>query len=123
MCNYLVMMKAQVPPEKEERLLLAYDFVMRHRPPGIVRSMLIRDVHDLTQWSVHTLWESHEALEAYYESTVKSGGLMPSAHVFHLLEIIPVGGGGEVIATEATVNAPPQQEPRQERHDQNDAVS
>jgi quinol monooxygenase YgiN len=119
MSNYLVTMKAQVPPDKQERLLLAFDFVMRHRPPGVVQSMLIRDAHDLTLWSVYTVWESHEALEAYYESTVKSGDLMPSAHVFHLLEIIPVGSGGEIIATEATVQAHPQLE----QHDQNDAVS
>jgi hypothetical protein len=119
MSNYLVTMKAQVPPEKEERLLLAYDFVMRNRPPEIVQSMLIRDAHDLTLWSVHTVWESHEALVAYYGSSVKSGALMPSAHVFHLLEIIPVGGGGEVIATDTTVMPPPQQQ----WHDQNDALS
>jgi hypothetical protein len=117
MSYYLVTMKAQVPPDMEERLLLAYDFVMRNRPPGIVQSMLTKDAHDLMTWRIYTVWESHQALEAYYESTGESGGLMPSAEVFQLLEIVPVGGGGEVIA--ATTTAPSQQE----LQDQNDALS
>jgi hypothetical protein len=103
----------------EERILLAYDFVMRNRPPGIVKSMLTKDMRDPTTWRIYTIWESQEALEAYYESTVESGVLMPSARVFQLLEIVPVGDGGEVVATHTTAPAPP----RQELPDQNDALS
>ena len=117
MSYYLVTMKAQVPPDMEERLLLAYDFVMRNRPPGIVKSMLTKDMRDPTTWRIYTIWESHKALEAYYESTVASGGVMPSAHVFHLLEILPVGGG-EVIAANTMTPAPP----RLELQDQSDAL-
>jgi hypothetical protein len=111
-------MKAQVPPDMEERLLLAYDFVMRNRPPGVIQSMLTKDMLDSTTWRIYTIWESRTALEAYYESTGESGGIMPSAQVFHLLEILPVGGG-EVIAADTTAPAPP----RLERQDKNDAQS
>jgi quinol monooxygenase YgiN len=119
MSNYLVMMKAQVPAEEEERLLLAYDFVMRNRPPGVVQSMLTRDAHDPTTWRIFTVWESHNALEAHYLSSLESDTLMPSAHVFHLVGIEPIGVGSETIATDATVTIAPEQE----RHDQNDDVS
>ena len=119
MSHYLVTMKAQVPADMEERLLLAYDFVMRNRPPGIVHSMLTKDAHDSTIWRIYTIWESHEALEVYYESTIESGVLMPSARVFQLLAIVPVGDGGEVVVADTPVAAPPQQE----LHDQHDTLS
>jgi hypothetical protein len=103
----------------EERLLLAYDFVMRNRPPGIVKSMLTKDVLDPTTWRIYTVWKSQKALEAFYESTLESGVLMPSARVFQLLEIVPIGGGGEVIAADITAPAPPQPE----LQDQNDPLN
>ena len=112
---YLVTMEAQVPPDQEERLLLAYEHAMRNHPPGVVQSMLTRDAHDRTTWRIYTVWESHEALEAHYQS----GALMPSAHVFHLIELEPVSVASEIIATDATVITPPQQQ----WNDQNDALS
>jgi quinol monooxygenase YgiN len=122
MSHYLVTMKAQVPPDMEERLLLAYDFVMRNRPPGIVQSMLTKDTHDSTTWRIYTIWESQEALEAYYESTVESGVLMPSARVFQLVEIVPVGDGGEVVAADTADTMAPAP-PQQDLHDQHDTLS
>ena len=116
---FLVTMEAQVPPDKEERLLRAYDHAMRYRPLGVIQSMLTRDAHDRTTWRIYTVWESHEALEAHYKSSVESDALMPSAHVFHLIEITPVSVASEVIATGATMITPPQQQ----WNDQNDALS
>jgi quinol monooxygenase YgiN len=116
---FLVTMEAQVPPDKEERLLRAYDHAMRNRPPGVIQSMLTRDAHDRTTWRIYTVWESHEALEAHYISSVESDALMPSAHVFHLIEIMPASVASEIIATDTTVIMPPQQP----RNDQNDALS
>jgi quinol monooxygenase YgiN len=115
MSNYLVTMEAQVPPDQEERLRLAYDHVMRHRPTGVVQSMLTRDAHDPMIWRIYTVWENHETLEAYYQS----GALMPSAHVFHLVELEPMGVGSEIIASNPMVSASLQEQ----QHDQNDAVS
>jgi quinol monooxygenase YgiN len=104
-----------VPPDQEERLLLAYEHAMRNHPPGVVQSMLTRDAHDRTTWRIYTVWESHEALEAHYQS----GALMPSAHVFHLIELEPVSVASEIIATDASVTLiMPQQQ-----IDQNDALS
>jgi quinol monooxygenase YgiN len=112
---FLVTMEAQVPPGQEERLLLAYEHAMRNHPPGVVQSMLTRDAHDRTTWRIYTVWESHEALEAHYQS----GALMPSAHVFHLIELEPVSVASEIIATDASVTLiMPQQQ-----NDQNDAWS
>ena len=112
---FLVTMEAQVPPGQEERLLLAYEHAMRNHPPGVVQSMLTRDAHDRTTWRIYTVWESHEALEAHYQS----GALMPSAHVFHLVGLEPISVASEVIATGAIVMAPPQQQ----WNDQNDALT
>lgn len=116
---FLVTMEAHVEPELEERLRLAYGHVMSHRPPGVVQSMLTRDAHDPTIWRIHSIWESHEALEAHYISSVGSDVLMPSSHVFHLVGIEPTGVGSEVITTDATVTEPPQSQ----WHDENDTVS
>jgi hypothetical protein len=112
-------MEAHVAPELEEQLRRAYDHVMSHRPSGVVQSMLTRAVDDRALWRIFTVWESHDALEAHYKSSLESDALMPSAHVFHLVGIEPISVGSEIIATDAMVNAPPQQE----QHDQNDAVS
>lgn len=103
---FLVTMEAHVAPELEEQLRRAYDHVMSHRPPGVVQSILTRDAHDRTIWRILTVWESHEALEAHY----KSGALMPSAHVFHLIELEPISVASEIIATDVTVTVPPQQQ-------------
>jgi quinol monooxygenase YgiN len=116
---FLVTMEAQVPPDKERRLLLAYDHAMRNRPPGVIQSMLTRDAHQRTTWRIYTVWESHEALEAYYKSSIESDALMPSAHAFHLVGIEPTSAGSEVMATDAMMVEPPQQQ----QNDQNDAVS
>jgi hypothetical protein len=81
--------------------------------------MLARDAHDPTTWRVYTVWENHEALEAHYQSSLESGALMPSAHVFHLIGLEPISVASEVIATGASVIVPPQQQ----QNDQNDALS
>jgi quinol monooxygenase YgiN len=114
---FLVTMEAQVPPDQEERLLLAYEHAMRNHPPGVVQSMLTRDAHDRTTWRIYTIWESHEALEAHYKSSLESGACMPSAHAFHLIELEPISVASEIIATGASVTAAM----LQQRNDRNDA--
>jgi quinol monooxygenase YgiN len=92
----LVMMEAQVPAELEETLLRAYAHAMKHRPDSVLQSMLTRDTHDPACWRILTVWESHEAMAAYY----RSGNTMPSAYAFHLTGIEPVATSSEVIAYE-----------------------
>jgi len=121
---FLVTMEAQVPPDLEEQLLLAYEHAMRNRPPGVAQSMLTRDTHQRTTWRIYTVWESHEALEAHYKSSVESDAVMPSAHAFHLVGIEPTSAGSEIIATDATVVEPPQQQQDDTMNDtMNDTMS
>ena len=83
---------------------------MSNHPPGVVQSMLTRDRSRANHLALLTVWESHEALEAHYKSSVESDAVMPSAHVFHLVGIEPISAGSEIIATDATVVEPPQQQ-------------
>ena len=108
----LITMEAQVAPELEPRLIRAFNHAMNNHPPGVVQSLLTRDAQEPTIWRVLTIWESQETLEAHY----KSGAIMPSAHVFHLVELEPVGTSSEIIATDAIVTVPPQ-------HEQNDSMN
>jgi quinol monooxygenase YgiN len=101
---FLVMMEARVAPEQEEQLIRAFDHVKNRRPPGVVQSLLARDAHDQAIWRVLTFWESHEALEAHFQS----GALMPSAYIFHLIEQTPISVASTIIATDGAVSAPPQ---------------
>jgi len=117
--HFLVSMEARVAPELEEQLRRAYDHVMSHRPPGVVRSLLTRDVHESSIWRILTFWENHEALEAHY----KSGALMPSAYVFYLIELTPVSRASEIIASDVAMTLPPRQQQHEQQNDQNDAVS
>jgi len=99
----LVTMEAQVAPELEPRLIRAFNHAMSNHPPGVIQSLLTRDVQEPTIWRVLTIWESHEMLEAHY----KSGAIMPSAHVFHLIELEPVGTSSEIIATDTPITLLP----------------
>jgi quinol monooxygenase YgiN len=109
----LITMEAQVAPELEPRLLRAFNYAMSSHPPGVVQSLLTRDSHEPTIWRVLTIWESHEALEAHYQS----GAIMPSANAFHLVELEPVGTSSEIIATDAPLTVPLQ------RFEQNDSMN
>lgn len=81
----LVTMEAHVPEDQWTGLERAFTHAMSHRPDAIVLSLLVHDSHEATLWRVLTVWESHEALEAYYESRAN----MPSAYVFHLVSVVP----------------------------------
>jgi quinol monooxygenase YgiN len=102
---FLVTMEARVAPELQERLIRAFDHVKNRRPPGVIQSMLIRDAHDPAIWRVVTIWESHDALEAHYQS----GALMPSAYIFQLIEQTPVSVASEIVSTAVPFSAPAQQ--------------
>jgi quinol monooxygenase YgiN len=92
----LVTMEAQVAPEQEKALMRAYAHVMRHRPAAILQSMLTQDCLEPTIWRIYTVWESREALEAHYRENER----MPSAYVFHLAGLIPIGASSDIIAFE-----------------------
>ena len=102
----LVTMEARVAPEFEPRLIRAFKHAMNNQPLGVVQSLLTRDGQEPAIWRVLTIWESQERLEAHY----KSGAIMPSAYVFHLAELVPVGTSSEIIATDATMTMPLQGE-------------
>jgi quinol monooxygenase YgiN len=102
----LITMEARVAQALEPRLIRAFNHAMNHHPPGVVQSLLTRDAQDPSIWRILTIWESQETLEAHYQS----GATMPSAHVFHLAELVPVGASSHIIAIDATVTVPPQHE-------------
>ncbi len=81
----LVIMEAHVPEDQWDTLQRAYAHAMKHRPDGIVSSLLAHDIHDTGVWRVSTLWVSHEAAMTLYDS----GATMPSMYAFHLLGIVP----------------------------------
>lgn len=109
----LITMEAQVAPELEPRLIRAFNHAMNNHQPGVVQSLLTRDAQEPTIWRVLTIWESQEALEALYQS----GAIMPSAHVFHLVELEPVGASSEIIATGATMTVLPLREQNDSMND------
>jgi hypothetical protein len=87
-------MEAHVPEDQWDALERAFGYAMKHRPDALVLSLLAHDSHDTTLWRVLTVWESHDALEAYYGSNTN----MPSAYAFHLVSIVPTATLSEVAA-------------------------
>ena len=87
-------MEAHDPEDLWTCLERAFAHAMTHRPDAIVVSLLVHDSHEPTLWRVLSVWESHEALEAYYGSHDN----MPSAYVFHLVSVVPDASMSQVVA-------------------------
>jgi hypothetical protein len=90
----LVTFEAQVPLEQQETLTRAFNHVMRHRPDGVLLSVLTHESHDSTLWRILTVWESRDACDDYYRSNESLIG----AYIFHLVGIVPMAALSEVVA-------------------------
>ena len=91
----LTILEAHVDPGKESALQSAYATVvaLNERPPGLLRSQLIRDASDPTRWRIQTWWESRQALEEMRRSGTPGGILMfraagaePAISIFEVLD-------------------------------------
>ena len=68
------------------------------RPPGLVRSELLRDARDPTHWRIQTWWESRQALEAMRNAggtpagvlMFRAAGAEPALTVFEVADDLPL---------------------------------
>lgn len=91
----LTVLEARVPAERADTLRSEYaKLAQGTRPPGFVRSQLIRDAQDPAAWRIETLWESREALEAMRQRGTPAGLLL-----FRAIGVEPTVGVFEVVAT------------------------
>jgi len=97
----LTILEAHVDAGKESALQSAYATAItsNERPPGLVRSQLIRDAFDPTRWRIQTWWESREALTAMRAAGVPPAGILmfraagaePATSIFEVVnELGPV---------------------------------
>ena len=94
----LTILEAHVDAGKEASLQEAYAAAIasNNRPPGLLRSQLIRDAFDPRRWRIQTWWESRQALEAMRGSGTPGGVLMfraagaePSLSLFEVISELP----------------------------------
>lgn len=99
MPRVLTVLTAQVALERHADLRDAYRALVEDaRPPGLVRSMLVRDASSGTAWRIETLWESREALAAM-RSTGTPGGILvfraagaePTLALLEVVDELPEG--------------------------------
>ena len=92
----LTILEAHIDAGKESALQSAYatTIATSTRPPGLLRSQLIRDIFDPTRWRIQTWWESRQALEAMRASGVPPAGIVmfraagaePSTSIFEVMD-------------------------------------
>lgn len=63
-------------------------------PPGLLRSILLRDAKDPTRWRIETAWQSHAALAA-----MRSAGKPRGVQMFEAAGAQPVLSIFDTIAT------------------------
>ncbi|HET9709770.1 MAG TPA: antibiotic biosynthesis monooxygenase [Gemmatimonadales bacterium] len=73
----VTVLAARVLPDRVADLQTAYvEAAHGPFPPGLVRSSLLQDRSDQTQWRIETVWESQDALTAMRESPGKPRGVL-----------------------------------------------
>ena len=92
----LTILEAHVDAGKEAALQAAYATAIAsdERPPGLLRSQLIRDSFDPTRWRIQTWWESRESLLAMRASGTPPAGILmfraadaePATSVFEVID-------------------------------------
>ena len=91
----LTILEGHVDAGKESALQSAYAAAIASnaRPPGLIRSQLIRDAFDPSRWRIQTWWESREAVAAMRGTGTPAGILMfraadaePSTSVFEVID-------------------------------------
>ena len=90
----LTILEAHVPAQHASSLVDGYRSLgAQPKPPGLVRSQLIRGVSDSTLWRVETLWHDRAAIEA-----VRAQGTPAGVVLFRNVGVEPTLGVFEVVA-------------------------
>lgn len=101
MSPVVTVLDARVAPERAPDLLAAYAEASQGPfPLGFVRSTLLRQASDPTQWRIETIWQSHDALAAVRQGGKPRGvqifeaaGAQPSLSVFDAIaHVVPKTG-------------------------------
>lgn len=93
----MTVLDANVEPGQESALESAYAAAAAstNRPPGLVRSELLRDAFDPTHWRIQTWWVNRQALEAMRGTGTPAGifmfraaGAEPTVSVFEVMDSV-----------------------------------
>lgn len=98
----VTVLEARVLPERVADLQAAYTEAAHGPfPPGLVRSSLLQQRSDQTQWRIETVWQSQDALAAMRQSPAKPRGVQifeavgaqPSLSIFDAIVdfVVPKG--------------------------------
>ena len=95
----VTILEANVEPGRESDLEAAYAAAVSsgNRPPGLVRSELVRDSQDATRWRIQTWWQNREALVAMRSTGTppagilmfRSAGAEPKTSIFEVVDDLP----------------------------------
>ena len=94
----LTILEATLESGRESDLETAYAAAASsgNRPPGLVRSELLRDVQDPSRWRIQTWWQNRQALEAMRGTGTPAGILMfrsagaePALSIFDVVDDLP----------------------------------
>jgi len=72
----LTILEAAVSADRTADLEAAFRAATGQRPPGLIRSHLIRATADATRWRIETLWESAAALDAMRRTAGTPAGVL-----------------------------------------------
>lgn len=91
----MTVLDGTLEPGQESALESAYAAALASgsRPPGLVRSELLRDAFDPSHWRIQTWWVNRQALEAMRGTGTPAGVLMfraagaePTVSIFEVME-------------------------------------
>jgi heme-degrading monooxygenase HmoA len=97
----VTVLEAQIAQERVAALTAAYEEAAQASvPPGLVRSVLLRDSTDAMRWRIETTWASRDALTAMRSAGTPRGvqifrvaGAEPTLTIFDVVaELPPLGG-------------------------------
>jgi len=105
----VTLLTAQVVADRVPVLTAAYrDAAQGPLPPGLLRSVLLRDSTDHTQWRIETTWASRDALTAMRATGTPRGvqifrlaGAEPTLTIFDVVAELPPPH--EEISTDGTI--------------------
>ena len=98
----VTVLEARVPPERVADLEAAYaEAAHGPFPAGLVRSLLLKQRNDHSQWRIETVWQSQEALAAMRQAPGKprgvqifeAAGAQPSLNIFDAIADFVVSQG------------------------------
>ncbi len=98
----ITVLEAHVLPERAADLQAAYaEAAAGPFPPGLVRSTLLRQRSDQSQWRIETVWQSQDALAAMRQTHGKprgvqifeAAGAQPSLNIYDAVAdfVVPKG--------------------------------